>query len=102
MLRELASGAAHIDSETFTMMNAVYLAVRDVIVQGQRDGRFRAADPLLTYLTILPTILMFFARQRIVTERRSTKGLAAGEPRQVDEFMRHMQAAARAMLRRET
>ena len=103
MLRELASGAAHIDAETFGMMNAVFTAVRDVIQQGQREGTFRDVDPLLTYLTILPAILIFFARQRIVaTQRKNVQGLAAAAPRQVDEFIRHMQGSARALLRRQT
>lgn len=101
MLRELASGAPHIDADTFGMMNAVYAAFRDVIVQGQQDGAFRDADPLLTYLTILPAILIFFARQRVVAQRKSVQGLAAAAPRQLDEFVRHMQKSARAMLRNE-
>jgi AcrR family transcriptional regulator len=100
MLRELASGATHIDDDTFGMMNAVYATVRDVIVQGQAEGTFREADPLLTYLTILPAILIFFARQRVVTQRKSVQGLAAAAPRHIDEFIRHMQGSARAMLRR--
>lgn len=102
MLRELASGAAHIDDETFAMMNSVYVAVRDVVVQGQREGTFRDADPLLTYLTILPSILIFFARQRVLSQRKSVQGLAAAAPRHTDEFVRHMQMSARAMLRRQT
>jgi len=102
MLRELASGAAHIDADTFGMMNAVYAAVQDVIVQGQREGAFREADPLLTYFTIMPAILIFFARQRVVTQRKNVQGLAAAAPRHIDEFIRHMQGSARAMLRRQT
>lgn len=103
MLRELASGAAHIDAETFGMMNAVYASVRDVIVQGQREGVFREVDPLMTYLTILPAILIFFARQRVVaTQRKNVQGLAAAAPREVDQFIRHMQGSARALLRRQS
>src|SRR5262245_36462646 len=34
MLRELAAGAPHFDSRTFDLMNAVFGAVRDIIVQG--------------------------------------------------------------------
>jgi AcrR family transcriptional regulator len=102
MLRELASGAPHIDDATFAMMNGVYVAVRDVIVQGQREGAFRDADPLLTYLMILPSILIFFARQRVIAERKSVHGLAAAAPRATDEFIRHVQRSARAMLRRDT
>ena len=102
MLREVASGAPHIDVETFGMMNGVYLAVRDVIIQGQREGTFREADPLLTYLTLLPSILIFFARQRVISQRKSVQGLAAAAPRHTDEFVRHVQLSARAILRRDT
>ena len=103
MLRELASGAAHIDGETFGMMNVVYTAVRDIIVQGRREGAFREVDPLLTYLTILPAILIFFARQRVVAvHRKNVQGLAAAAPREVEQFKRHMQESARALLRRQT
>jgi AcrR family transcriptional regulator len=102
MLRELASGGAHIDTDTFGMMNAVYTTVRDIIVQGRREGMFRDVDPLLTYLTILPTILIFFARQRVVAaHRKNVQGFAAAAPREVDQFKRHMQESARALLRRQ-
>ena len=102
MLRELASGAPHIDEATFAMMNGLYLAVRDVIVQGQREGLFCDADPLLTYLMLLPPILIFFARQRVIAQRKSLHGLAAAAPRATDEFIRHAQRSARAMLRSGT
>jgi len=102
MLRELASGAPHIDEATFAMMNGVYLAVRDVIAQGQREDIFCDADPLLTYLMLLPPILIFFARQRVIAQRKSVRGLAAAAPRATDEFIRHAQRSARAMLRSGT
>src|SRR5688500_10078715 len=98
MLRELASGAPRFDPDTFAMMNAVFAAVRDVIVQGQREQVFRDADPLLTHLTIMPPVLIFFARQRLVASTKGLRALAA--PRQVADFVRHMQASARGMLRR--
>ena len=99
MLRELASGAPRFDPDTFAMMNAVFGAVRDVIVQGQEEGVFRDADPLLTHLTIMPPILIFFARQRVLAHKTIAGGLAA--PRDLDDFVRHMQAAARGMLRKD-
>jgi TetR/AcrR family transcriptional regulator len=102
MLREIASGAPHIDEATFTMMNGVYLAVRDMVVQGQREGTFRDADPLLAYLMILPSILIFFARQRVIAQRKGMQGFAAAAPRTTDEFVRHVQRSARAMLRSGT
>jgi AcrR family transcriptional regulator len=100
MLREIAAGAPHFDSSTFQLMNDVYAAVRDIIAQGQRDGVFRQVDPLLTHLTIMPPILIFFVRQRVITTSKLTKDLA--EPRHVDEFTAHMQASVRGMLRKDS
>ena len=100
MLREIASGAPHFDVSTFPLMNDVFVAVRDIIAQGQRDGVFRQVDPLLTHLTIMPPILIFFARQRVIAASKLTKDLA--EPRQLDEFVRHMQASVRGMLRKDS
>src|SRR6188768_847955 len=46
MLRELASGAPRFDPDTFALMNAVYGAVRDILLEGQREGSFGETDPL--------------------------------------------------------
>jgi AcrR family transcriptional regulator len=98
MLRELAARAPHFDATTFHMMNAVLAGVTDVITQGKREGAFRDVDPLLAHLTIMPPILIFFARQRVLAGRKLRGGLA--EPRHLDQFVRHMQASARGMLRK--
>jgi hypothetical protein len=97
MLREIAAGGTHFDAATIGMMNAVYLGVRDVIVQGQQEGTFRDVDPLLTHLTIMPAILIFFARQRVVQRRRLA---GVGAPRTLEDFVVHMQGSARRMLQK--
>lgn len=100
MLRELASGAPHLDPETLGMMNEVFGTIRDLVEQGQREGTFRRdADPLLTHLSILPPILMFLVRLRVLATNKAAHGLFA--PRQLDDFVRHMQVSARGMLRKE-
>jgi AcrR family transcriptional regulator len=96
MLRELAARAPHFDAATFQMMNAVLAGVSDVIAQGKREGTFRDVDPLLAHLSIMPPVLIFFARQRVLAGRSLRGGLA--EPRALDQFVRHMQASARGML----
>jgi AcrR family transcriptional regulator len=96
MLRELAARAPHFDATTFQMMNAVLAGVSDVIAQGKREGTFRDVDPLLAHLSIMPPVLIFFARQRVLAGRSLRGGLA--EPRALDQFVRHMQASARGML----
>ena len=99
MLRELASGAPRFDPTSFALMNAVYAAVRDIILQGQREGIFRDADPLLTHMTIMPAVLIFFARQRVLASTRLEDGIAEDRPQ--DQFVRHMQESVRRMLRKE-
>ena len=100
MLRELASGAPHFDPDTVDLLNSIYLAVRDIILQGQREGTVREIDPLLAHLTIMPPILIFFARQRVVARGAIRSGV--GEPRKLDDFVRHMQGSVRRMLRKDT
>jgi AcrR family transcriptional regulator len=99
MLRELASGAPRFDPETFGMMNNVFTAVRDIIVQGQREGAYRDVDPLLTHLTIMPAILAFFARQRVLGGSQAAPGIT--EARNEPEFVRHMQESVKRMLRKD-
>jgi AcrR family transcriptional regulator len=99
MLRELASGAAHLDAETFGLLNGVHASMREVIADGQRRGEFRDADPLLTYFTIMPSILIFFARERVRTRARVSVPMTARRSRQ--QFVMHMQASIRGMLRKD-
>jgi AcrR family transcriptional regulator len=99
MLRELASGAPRFDPDTFALMNSIFGAVRDILLQGQREGSFGDLDPLLTHLTIMPPILIFFARQRVLATKEITTGLL--EPRQIDAFVAHMQRTALRLVQKE-
>ena len=80
-------------------MNAVFGTLEKVIAQGRREGVFRRADPLLTHLTVVPPILIFLVRQRIVASRPDGDGILA--PRRLGEFVEHIQGAARRMLRND-
>ena len=99
MLRELASGAPRFDPDTFAMMNTVFGSVCDILLQGQREGCFDEVDPLLTHLTIMPPILIFFARQRVLAAKEIDTGLL--EPRQIDAFIAHMQRTALRLVQKE-
>jgi AcrR family transcriptional regulator len=99
MLRELASGAPRLDPDSFALMNSIYGAVRDILLQGQREGSFGELDPLLTHLTIMPPILIFFARQRVLATKELTMGLL--EPRQIEAFVAHMQRTALRLVQKE-
>jgi AcrR family transcriptional regulator len=98
MLREIASGGAHLDPPTLAKMNAVLGTIRDIVLQGQRERRFRVdVDPLLAHLTIVPVIMLFFARQNALGRRMESAGIAA--PIAVDRFLAHITATALRMLR---
>ena len=99
MLREMASGAPRLDPETFGLLNAIFGAVRDVIAQGRQEKVFDDVDPLLTHLTIMPPILIFFARQRVLATHRASEAMF--EPRALGDFVTHMQRAARRIVTRE-
>jgi TetR/AcrR family transcriptional regulator len=101
MLRELASGVPHFDPETLGLMSVVVGAWRDVVARGQQAGAFRRdADPLLTHLTIMPAVLVFFVReQALVARSKSASPLTA--PRSRQQFIQHMQHAVRGMLCRD-
>jgi hypothetical protein len=70
--------------------------VHDLIVEGKRAGEFHDVDPLLFHLTVMPTILCFFARQRVIATTRMKLDVAA--PRAVDAFVHHMQRSVRRIL----
>ena len=107
MLRELASGIPHFDVDTLGLMGAVVAAVRDIIVQGQEDGSFGDVDPLLTHLSIMPTVLAFFVRERAIQKRpklahlSTSAALVVAAPRSREQFIQHMQHAVRGMLRKD-
>ena len=100
MLRELAAAASHLDPQTLHMADDVFASLRELLAEGQRAGVFRDVDPLLTHMTIVPAVLLFFARQRVVARRpRGAPGLTAA--RNQDQFVRHMQDIAQRMLRKD-
>jgi AcrR family transcriptional regulator len=99
MLREIASGGPNLDPETLGAMNAIVGTIRDIVLQGQREGCFRDVDPLLAHLTITPAILVFLVRQGIVARKKVTG--AVGAPVEVEAFIEHITATARRMLRKD-
>jgi TetR/AcrR family transcriptional regulator len=106
MLRELASGVPHFDAGTLGLMGAVIGAVADIINAGRDDPSFRDADPLLTHLSIIGPVLLFYARERAIERRPkgplgSSAAQAVVSPRTRDQFLEHMQHAVRGMLQKD-
>ena len=90
MLREVVSGGEHVGREEVSRMLGVVGLVREILEQGQREGTLRKVDPLLTHLSLVGSLLFFFAtegfRRRIFAE-----GKPAFPPPRTEDFAEHMQ-----------
>lgn len=74
MLRELLSGGAHLGEDQLRRVLGVFELVREIIAQGVKQGRLRPVDPLLTHLSLMGSLMFFFAtapaRERLLAQRR--------------------------------
>ena len=57
VLREIASGAAHLPAEILARLLAVGRAVAAVVEAGAASGELRPRDPILTHFTIVGAVL---------------------------------------------
>jgi TetR/AcrR family transcriptional regulator len=90
MLREVLAGGRHLGDETLGYPLRVADVVRRIVERGMREGTFRPVDPLLTHLSLIGSLLFFFAtaplRQRLIaTGRLRVKAPDAAE------YVKHMQ-----------
>jgi TetR/AcrR family transcriptional regulator len=61
MMREMAEGAIHLDSDTLRLMAAIFENLRRILDEGAATGVFRPAHPVLTYFTLISPIIFFHA-----------------------------------------
>ena len=61
MMREMAEGAVHLDSDTLRLMAAIFRHLADILEEGTAKGVFRPAHPVLTYFTLISPIIFFRA-----------------------------------------
>jgi Tetracyclin repressor-like, C-terminal domain len=90
MLREVVAGARHLEPEVMDKPVRMLDAVRTIVARGVREGDFRSVDPLLTHLSLVGSLVFFFAtkrfRERVLARRRP-----ALEPPDTATFVKHMQ-----------
>ena len=68
MLREISSGAPHLDLETFMKIRSVFGAFSSIITEGQAAGVFRPIQPMLAYMSVIGPLLFNVARERMATK----------------------------------
>ncbi len=101
MLREVVAGGKHLESEVMDKPVRILEAVQNIVARGVREGDFRPVDPLLTHLSLVGSLVFFFAtrrfRERILAKRRPamTPPDAAAYVKHTQELLTHRLAAAR-------
>jgi TetR/AcrR family transcriptional regulator len=74
MLREVVSGGKHLEPEVMDKPVRMLEAVQSIVARGVREGDFRPVDPLLTHLSLVGSLVFFFAtrrfRERVFAKRR--------------------------------
>ena len=96
-LREIAEGGEHIDKATVTHVGGVLEALRAILDEGTRAGRFQAVNPLVLHGGIIGPLLFFFATTRVrhKLDRAGALGAAAITR---GEVVAHIQQLALAQL----
>jgi TetR/AcrR family transcriptional regulator len=90
MLREVLGGGTHLDREVLGNLVRVLGAVRRIVDRGVAEGAFRPVDPLLTHLSLVGSLVFFFATTGF-RERVLAHGPVPGPPPDAAAYVKHMQ-----------
>jgi TetR/AcrR family transcriptional regulator len=90
VLREVVTSGKTFNDTIAPQIIALLQSIRAIIERGVREGVFRPVDPLLAHLSIIGSLLFFYAteppRRRLAAEGRLPVPLPSP-----DEFVRHIQ-----------
>ena len=108
MLREVVAGGAHLEPELIDKPARILGAVQRIVARGVADGDFRPVDPLLTHLSLVGSLVFFFAtgrfRERVLAARRPriAPPTPAAYVRHMQDLLTHGLAASSRGTRRRT
>jgi AcrR family transcriptional regulator len=90
MLREVVAGGHRLEPELVEQPARLLAAVQRIIARGVREGDFRPVDPLLTHLSLVGSLVFFFAtrrfREHLLASRRP-----AMKPPDAAAYVAHIQ-----------
>lgn len=90
MLREVVAGGKHLDPALIDQPARLLGAVQRIVARGVADGDLRPVDPLLTHLSLVGSLVFFFAttrfRERVLTTRRPLI-----KPPDASQYVKHIQ-----------
>ena len=102
MLREVLAGSADLEPVLVAQPARILAAVQKIVARGVREGDFRPVDPVLTHLSLVGSLVFFFAtrrfRERVLAQRRPavTPPDAAAYVRHLQDLLAHGLAAERS------
>ena len=101
MLREVLAGGTHLDPELIDKPARILGAVQRIVARGVSNGDFRPVDPMLTHLSLVGSLVFFFAtarfRERVLARRRPSikPPDAAAYVKHIQDLLAHGLAAER-------
>jgi TetR/AcrR family transcriptional regulator len=99
LLRELADGGVHLDTETLRHMTSIVPMIQRIIVEGQEAGVFVEADPIAFHFMLLGSLVLFTSNAPI---RRRIRELGLAQPPlDINPFVRHLQDVTLRSLRKD-
>ena len=90
VLRELLSGGRFVDEAILPRFLELFASIREIIAAGVRDGSFRPVNPLLTHISLVGSLVFFYATAPF-RERLLAEGKFAGAAPAVHEFTAHLE-----------
>jgi TetR/AcrR family transcriptional regulator len=90
MLREVLAGGRHLPPAAVAQPGRILAAVERIVERGVREGTLRRVDPLLTHLSLVGSLVFFFATARF-RERVLAAGHLGVKPPDAAAYMRHIQ-----------
>ena len=75
ILREFAGGGGDLPESVLRRIGGIFRIVRQVLEEGQNDGSFRVANPLLTHLVIAGSVMFLSASGPIVKRVAELEGM---------------------------
>src|SRR5438094_5907857 len=90
MLREVLAGGKHLDPALIDKPARILGAVQRIVARGVSNGDFQPVEPLLTHLSLVGSLVFFFATARI-RERVLAMRRPAIKPPAAAAYVKHMQ-----------
>jgi AcrR family transcriptional regulator len=90
MLREVLAGGRHLEPELMDRPARLLRAVERIVARGVREGDFRPVDPLLTHLSLVGSLVFYFATARF-RERLLAAQRPAIRPPDTTAYVKHIQ-----------